>query len=381
MKIHLAKNVFDAALDRIRWLYDEFPNVIVGFSGGKDSTVVFNLAMQVAKEKGRLPVRVLFIDQEAEWQSTIDYVTEVMETPGVEPKWYQMPLRLFNATSTTEHWLMCWAPEDEERWMRPRVPYSIKENNYGTERFSKLFPAIIAKEYPDTPTCYLAGVRAEESPGRFMGLTHSEAYKGETWGNILNSRRQHYTMYPIYDWSYRDIWKAIHENGWGYNRLYDAMYQYGVPVMKMRVSNVHHETAVHSLFYLQEIEGETYQKLTQRIAGIDMAGKLGPSDYFGGSLPYMFRDWKEYRDFLLEKLIANEDWKAGFRKRFAKHDEMYAGMGDEAICRLHIASILTNDWEHIKLKNFETAPQNLNYKRAYQKKKREERERKRSTAG
>lgn len=373
MKIHLPKNVFDAALDRIRWLYDEFPNVIVGFSGGKDSTVVFNLAMIVAKEKGRLPVRVLFVDQEAEWQSTIDYVTEVMESPGVEPKWYQMPIRLFNATSTTEHWLMCWNPADEERWMRPRVPYSVHENVYGTDRFGKLFAAIIAKEYPDTPTCYLAGVRAEESPGRRMGLTQAEAYKGETWGTGLAPRRGHYTMYPIYDWSTRDVWKAIHSNGWSYNKLYDAMYQYGVPVSRMRVSNVHHETAVHSLFYLQEIEGETYTKLTQRIAGIDMAGKLGPSDYFGGQLPYMFRNWREYRDFLLEKLIANEDWKAGFRKRFAKHDEMYAGMGEEAVCRLHIASILTNDWEHIKLKNFETAPQNLSYKRAYQRKKRAER--------
>lgn len=381
MKIHLSKNVFDAALDRIRWIFDEFPNVIVGFSGGKDSTVVFNLAMIVAKEKGRLPLRVLFVDQEAEWQATIDYVTEVMESPGVDPRWYQMPIKLFNATSTQEHWLMCWNPEDEERWMRPQVPYSIKENVYGTDRFGKIFQAILKEEFPDEPTCYLAGVRAEESPGRYMGLTHSEAYKGETWGTVLSSRRKHYTMYPIYDWYHRDVWKSIHDNGWSYNALYDAMYQHGIPVMKMRVSNVHHETAVHSLFYLQEIEGETYQRLTQRIAGIDMAGKLGASDYFGGGLPYMFSQWKEYRDFLLEKLISDEKWKAGFRKRFAKHDDMYAGMGDEAVCRLHIASILTNDWEHIKLKNFETSPQNLHYKRAYQKKKREERERTESTDG
>jgi predicted phosphoadenosine phosphosulfate sulfurtransferase len=371
VRLYLKKNVFDAALDRIRWLFDQFPNVIVGVSGGKDSTVVFNLAMIVAREKNRLPLRCLFLDQEAEWQATIDHVTEIMESPDVEPKWYQMPLRLFNATSTTEHWLQCWDPADEAKWMRPKVPYSVKENVYGTDRFAKLFAAIVRKEYPDTPTCYIAGVRAEESPGRFMGLTESEAYGGETWGAVLDGRRRHYTMYPIYDWTYSDVWKSIHENGWSYNRLYDAMHQYGIPVTKMRVSNVHHETAVHSLFYLQEIEGGTYERLTQRIAGIDMAGKLGPSDYFGGDLPFMFRNWREYRDFLLEKLIADEKWRLGFAKRFAKQDEMYEGMGEEIVCRLHIASILTNDWEHIKLKNFESAPQNLAYKRAYQKKKRE----------
>ncbi len=30
MKIYSKQNVFDAALERIRWLFDEFPNVVVG---------------------------------------------------------------------------------------------------------------------------------------------------------------------------------------------------------------------------------------------------------------------------------------------------------------------------------------------------------------
>lgn len=373
MKLYLQKTVYEAALDRIRWVFDKFPNVIVGVSGGKDSTVVYNLAMAVAKEKKRLPLRCLFLDQEAEWQSTVDTIDEIMRHPDVEPKWYQIPMKLFNATSTIEHWLQCWDPAEEKRWMRPRVDISIRENVYGTDRFSKLFPAIVKKEYPNTPTCYLAGVRAEESPGRFIGLTHSEAAYGETWGRALDRSRSHFTMYPIYDWSYTDVWKSIHSGGWSYNKLYDAMHRHGIPVHKMRVSNVHHETAVHALFYLQEIEGDTYERLTQRIAGIDMAGKLGAGDYFGRGLPYMFSNWREYRDFLLDKLIENEKWKAGLQKRFEKHDDMYLGMGD-SLYRMHIASILTNDWEQIKLKNFETSPQNLSYKRDWQRRKRERKE-------
>ena len=65
MKIYNNQNVLDAALNRIRFLFDEFPNVIVGFSGGKDSTATLNLCLQVAEEKKRLPLKVLFIDQEA----------------------------------------------------------------------------------------------------------------------------------------------------------------------------------------------------------------------------------------------------------------------------------------------------------------------------
>ena len=85
MKIFQKQNVWDAALERIRWLFDEFPNVIVNFSGGKDSTVCLHLALKVAEEKNRLPLKVAWIDQEAEWQATSDYVQSVMEDKRVEP--------------------------------------------------------------------------------------------------------------------------------------------------------------------------------------------------------------------------------------------------------------------------------------------------------
>lgn len=136
------------------------------------------------------------------------------------------------------------------------------------------------------------------------------------------------------------------------------MWQYGIQVKDMRVSNVHHETAVHSLFHLQEIEPETYQRLVNRISGIDMAGKMGKDDFFQYDLPFMFRDWKEYRDYLLEKLIENEDWRNGFRRKFDKHEVLYGPTKiAEKMYKTHVQSILTNDWEHIKLDNWEHRPE------------------------
>jgi predicted phosphoadenosine phosphosulfate sulfurtransferase len=369
LKIYGKQNVYDAGLERIRFLFDEFPNIIVGVSGGKDSTVVYQLALQVAREKNRLPLKCLFVDQEAEWQATVDMITEIMENPDVEAKWYQMPIKLFNATSTTDHWLMCWDNKEEHRWMRERVDYSVHDNVYGTERFGELFQAIIKKEYAGIKTCYIAGVRTEESPTRAMALTHDVTYKGRTWGKVLDKPNEHYTFYPIYDWSYMDVWKAIHDNQWSYNRIYDAQYNYGVSLNNMRVSNVHHETAVGTLFYMQEIEGDTYQRLTQRIAGIDMASKMGKDDYFPRSLPFMFKNWGEYRDYLLDKLIENPDWHKGFKTIFAKHDEMFKEGRGERMYKEHINAILTNDWEHVKLGNFERRPENIDYKRAWQKRK------------
>ena len=121
--------------------------------------------------------------------------------------------------------------------------------------------------------CYYRRGGKEESPGRPLGLTGSPVYKGVTWGHQHYSKncnphgKPHVTFYPIYYWSYTDVWKAIHDNGWKYNKLYDAQYRLGTPVPNMRVSNLHHETALQNIFYVQEVEPETYEKLTRRLQG------------------------------------------------------------------------------------------------------------------
>lgn len=353
MKIYKSTNVVEEARRRISWLFDEFKNIRVNTSGGKDSTVVLHLCLEEARRRGRLPLTAQFIDQEAEWQATIDIITATMHHPDIDPKWYQVPFKLFNATSSTDHWLMCWDPAEEHRWMRPRDPVAITENTYGTDRFAKMFDAIARHDYPDEPALWIAGVRAEESPSRYFGLTTYPVWKGETWGRITDKKRQHITMYPIYDWAYSDVWKYIFEHQLPYNRIYDAQYAYGVPVQRMRVSNVHHETAVTSLWYLQEVEPDTYQRLTQRIAGIDMAAKLGVDDYFIRDLPFMFSTWREYRDFLLDRLITNPEWREGMRAKMLKQEEKYLPERDPALFKMHVSSILTNDWEGVKLKNYD----------------------------
>ena len=78
MRIYSKATVYEAAIKRIEWLFDEFPNVVVSVSGGKDSTVIFYLTLEVARRRNRLPLNVLFVDQEGEWESTIDNVREIM---------------------------------------------------------------------------------------------------------------------------------------------------------------------------------------------------------------------------------------------------------------------------------------------------------------
>ena len=357
MKIFLENDVYEAALVRLRWLFDEFEHVIVDFSGGKDSTIMVNLALQVAEEKGRLPIDVLFIDQEAEWAAVIDYARHVMSDPRVNPYWLQVPIRLFNATSTAEPWLYCWEPG--QTWIREKEPNSYRENVYGTDRFKPLFPAFTLHQFPHAAACHISGVRTEESPARRLGLTSMETYKGETWGRIDDRKRGHYTFYPIYDWSYSDVWKAIHDHGWEYCRTYDYMYQYGVQPRNMRVSNVHHETAVNNLFFLQEIEAETWEKITKRIAGINTVGQLQTQWHAPKTLPPMFRDWLEYRDHLLDNLIEDQALQAHYRTLFQRYESQYNPESYRDLVRRQIETILANDYHGTKLSNFASA--NLKY--------------------
>lgn len=351
--VYRKDNVYDAALKRIRRLFDEFPNVIVATSGGKDSTVVFELAMIVARELNRLPLSVMFIDQEAEWESTIEVVRHQMTRPGVKPYWYQIPFKLFNATSAFENWLECWSPQEESRWMRPKEEYSIKQNKYGTDRFANLFNKILSVDHAGIKSCILGGVRTDENPARKLGLVGAATYKEITWGKKVDAKAGHYIFYPIYDWDFSDCWLAINKYSWKYSTLYDKQFQIGIPYRKMRVSNVHHETAVESLFTMQEIEPRTYERLTQRIEGVDMAVKMGRLDYFPKKLPIMFADWKEYRDHLLEKLILVPEWKAKFKEVFKKHDEELWPIFKDRVTKVHITSILTNDHEMVKIINFQ----------------------------
>ncbi len=347
MKIYQNKTVYEAALDRLRLIFDEFDTVCVGTSGGKDSTVMVELALIVAREKDRLPLKVLFIDQEAEWTETINTIRIQFAREEIDPLWLQIPFRIFNATSFEKDWLECWEPGAE--WLRDKEPDSIHENTYGTDRFAELFAAISQQLSPDSTFAYVSGVRAEEAPKRYVSLTQHVTYKWITWGRKHPGNPKHFTFYPLYDWSYTDIWKAIHDNDWHYNKIYDAQYQYGVKTPDMRVSNLNHETAVRNLFYMQEVDPDLHNRLTKRLEGVDAATKM-QEDFFSRDLPFMFSGWTEYREYLMEHLVAKENQKA-FRTIFNRHERQPGFHGEREIKCLqgHVQAILTNDWNGAKL--------------------------------
>ena len=246
-----------------------------------------------------------------------------------------------------------------EEWAREKEPDSITVNDYGIDRFTPLLHAIGDRLVPGGVV--LTGVRAEESPARRVGLVSYPAYKWVTWGT--KKPKNHVILHPLYDWYTGDIWKTILDGGWDYNEVYDYQYRYGVSQRNMRVSNYHHETALETLNWLQEVEPQTWEKATQRVAGISTVGHFGTDDLFVHTLPFMFQDWEEYRDYLIEKLPATSEDSQVFREQVEFLEKTIPHVTSERRAKAVVQSVLANDLYGTKVKGLVVSSPNPNRKR------------------
>lgn len=346
MNIYLNKNVYEAAKDRIRFVYREFKNVVVNFSGGKDSTVVLHLALEVAKEMNRLPVNVVFFDQEAEWDATIEYIRRVMARPDVNPIWYQIPFKINNASSGEQRWLHCWEDGKEDEWIRPKEEISIKtwKSTGKEEDFYTMLDLLPSQYFNGEPMAALLGQRCQETPKRRIAMTESPpSYKWCIW--CAERKNKKYDFDPIYDWEYSDVWKYINDNGFDYNKMYDYMYQYGLSMNNMRISNVTHEEAIKAFSFMQEIEPDLYNRLCKRIGGVSTASQMQDDAFKIKDLPFMFHSWEEYRDYLTDHLIKEEDrqifyktYNTPWAQRYKTNKLLY-----DDFCQVCIQSIMRAD--------------------------------------
>lgn len=352
---YLAQTVLEAAIERLNFVFDNCDDIVVSVSGGKDSTVLANLALRVARERGRLPLKLFWLDQEAEWQATGDYMAWLMRQPWARPFWYQIPFRLTNSLSFQDNYLYCWRAQDRELWLREPDPIAIKVNPLPQyDRFHDLISHL-----PAASDCaakkhvgVLVGLRIAESPARRATATESAAkYKGITWCHKTLYGGNSRVFWPLYDWQDSDIWTAIAQGGgtgtsWRYNTVYDQFFKYGFKGRQMRVSALIHETAWHAIELLQEVEPRLYDRYLRRVAGTSTFSHF-KGDAMPRELPPVFASWRQYRDYLLANLIQPQ-YHALFRRRWQKQ----AG---EDWAKVHVREIMVNDIDGTINANYRTA--------------------------
>jgi predicted phosphoadenosine phosphosulfate sulfurtransferase len=330
------ENVLSATEKRISFLFDNYDNIQLAFSGGKDSTVLFHLVNAEAKKRNRKFI-LYFQDQEAEYQGTIDFVEWAMLQPNVIPQWYQVPIFMTNAASHEQ--LFLWAWGDSEDWVREKHPLAIQKlDNKYPKRFYKfnLWVAQQNRRNFEGSFVSIIGLRAEESPDRRFVMFGEDS--DLFW---LRRKTEPNKAYPIIDWSYTDIWKYLIENNLPYNKVYDKMYMLGGNLRSFRVSNLVHEKAFRCLTDLQELEPETYDKLERRLKGVHTAAMYGKENlmYSIKELPNQFKTWKEYKDFLLTSI--HPDLKRIFEYQWSR----FGDTDDVGANKYMVKRILLCDWE------------------------------------
>lgn len=129
------QNVYEALMDRFKLLFEEFDNIYVSFSGGKDSGLLLNLVLDYRnKYYPDKSIGVFHQDFEAQYTVTTEYIERTFEKikDQVEPYWVCLPMATRTALSSYEMFWYPWDNRKQELWVRemPKHKYVINlENN------------------------------------------------------------------------------------------------------------------------------------------------------------------------------------------------------------------------------------------------------------
>lgn len=322
MKQFLMENVYEAAQERINYIFTEFDNIYVSFSGGKDSGVLLNMVFDYMRaHKISRKISVYYMDYEGSYQLTEDFIRRMVQANAdlIDLYWVCLTYKTKCGVSIYRNFWLPWNPDERDIWVRD---YPVLDNGLqvitelnnpfdfyylGIEDtdFDLKFNEWIHRRYSAGRTVGLLGIRAQESVNRWRAVASDNKvnmYRGRKWITLVGKNR--YTAYPLYDWQTEDIWTANARNGWDYNRLYDLYYQAGLKLDDMRVASAYIDEGVSNLGLHRAIEPNTWARLVGRVNGANFGAIYGATKAMGYksiSLP-PGHTWKSYCEFLLSTL-------------------------------------------------------------------------------
>ncbi len=329
MKKYLDKNVYQASNERIKFVFDNFGKIYVSFSGGKDSSVLLNLVVDyIRKKRIKKKVGVLFIDLEGQYSITIDFIKGIFAefSDVVEPYWCCLPLTLRNAVSVFQPFWTCWDLDNRDKWVReyPDFPNLITEKSNPFPFFKKQmefeeFVPEFGKWYSNgEKTACLVGIRSDESLNRYRTIKNLSKSNlgGRNWTTRIS--RNLYNVYPIYDWTVKDIWVGNGKMGWRYNKIYDLFYKAGVSLASQRICQPYGDDQRKGLNLYRAIEPETWAKLVNRVSGANFGNIYCGNRILGYrnvKLP-KGHTWKSYCKLLLATLPLelSDHYKKKFKR-------------------------------------------------------------------
>jgi len=326
MKIYNDKNVFDASMERIEFAFDNFDNLCVSYSGGKDSTVMIQLVEMIAKKKNK-KYDVLFIDMEAQYLMTIEHIKTLKNKLEHirDFYWVCLPLSLRNAVSVFEPRWICWEKSKKEKWVREMPEFAINEDNnifpffrYAMEfeEFVPEFEKWYSEKYNHSLCAHFVGIRCDESLNRFRTIVSmkKDRFKDKPWTTRDKPLENTYSIYPIYDWRTEDDWIATFKYNLEYNYVYELMYKNGLGIHQQRLCQPFGDDQKNGLDQYRAIEAENWDRLLKRVAGVNFGNIYCRTSALGNikSEKPAHLTWQEWALYLLESIGI-------YNKKLEKH--------------------------------------------------------------
>ncbi len=209
----IEQNVYENLQQRLKLIFEEFDNIYISFSGGKDSGLLLNLVLDYKRKYfPDKTIGVFHQDFEAQYTVTTEYVERTFERikNEVEPYWVCLPMATRTALSSYEMYWYPWDDTKQESWVRkmPRHDYVINLGNnpittyryrMHQEDLAKQFSRWYRLSHGNKKTVCLLGMRADESLQRYSGFLNKKyGYKGECW--IGRQFKDVWCASPLYDW-------------------------------------------------------------------------------------------------------------------------------------------------------------------------------------
>jgi len=340
-KKKIEEDILSLARKRISDIYERFDHVAVAFSGGKDSTAVLNLTLEEAHKRDKLPLDVVFSDEEGIPYQTENYVRRVYDRDDIDLRWLCMPFRHRSSCSPRQPFWFQWNPDKKEKWVREMPAEGQTEFRYydydmQPEANRVMFPSVNSLLFPNEKfgkTAFIMGIRAQESITRYWMVARRKKDNyitrdsGLPWGGnkkngyIYRVGRQKlqdpipiptnvWKVYPIYDWMTSDVWTAPKKLDWDYNKAYDLMDKHGITPSSQRVCPPFHREATQSLDMFKTCFPEIWEKLHKRVEGASTAARYGKTELYGfsGKLtrPDNCSSYRDYIKTLLKEKTSNK---------------------------------------------------------------------------
>ena len=344
------QNVYDALQDRLKFIFEEFDNIYLSFSGGKDSGLLLNLVLDFQqKYYPSKKIGVFHQDFEAQYTVTTEYITRTFQRikDQVEPYWVCLPMATRTALSSYEMYWYPWDDTKQDIWVRPipEYPYVINLAKPFThyryqmhqEDLAKQFGRFYKEKHGNGRTVCLLGMRADESLQRYSSFINKKyGYQNECW--ISRQFKDVWCASPLYDWSNSDVWCANYRFNYDYNNLYDLYYKAGLKIDQMRVASPFNDYSKDALNLYRVIDPEIWTKLVGRVRGANFGaiyGKTKAMGYRSIALPEG-HTWKSYTHFLLDTLPARlrNNYAKKFNTSIHFWHETGGGLPEETIREL-----------------------------------------------